>query len=305
MPEETSKISTTFSQLLMNRHLLMIGLASLLLTACTGGNPVASLKAGHVHGLAVDRGDSNRVYLATHDGLFALRNDTELQKIGSSSDDFMGFSPHPTNPTLLFSSGHPKGGGNIGFQKSGDAGETWEKISNGNPSGPADFHAMLVHPANPDHIYGWYKLRIHRSLDGGTTWEVLPKQPPEVLSFAGDPRNENIVYIGTIGDLLISTDKGESWTSMTDTIGYDVVFDVEVDPTTGSLYLAMRDRGIVRAVVKKDGTAALENLSQLPGGDVPQHLALDPKNAQTMYAFGKTKILYKSTNGGKTWQKVL
>lgn len=276
----------------------------LLLAACTGGNPVASFKASHVHGLAVDRGNSNRLYLATHDGLLVLENDTDLQNAGGSRDDFMGFSPHPTDKNILFSSGHPKGGGNIGFQKSTDAGQTWKKISNGNPGGPADFHAMLVHPANPDHIYGWFKLRIHRSLDGGKTWEILPKQPPEVLSFAGDPLNENIVYLGTIGNLLMSTDKGKSWTSMTDAIGYDVVFDVEVAPV-GALYLAMRDRGIVRAVVKKDGTAALENLGRLPADDLPQHLALDPKDPKVMYASSKAKMLYKSVDGGRTWQKIL
>lgn len=284
---------------------LTIGLLlPLLLAACTGDNPVASLKASHIHGLTVDRSDSNRVYLATHDGLFTLQNDTNLQKVGSSRDDFMGFSPHPSDPNILFSSGHPKGGGNIGFQKSTDAGQTWEKISNGNPSGPADFHAMMVHPANPNHIYGWFKLRVHRSLDGGKTWEILQNQPPEVLSFAGDPQNENIVYIGTIGDLLMSTDRGESWTSMTDEIGYDVIFDVEVDPT-GTLYLAMRDRGIVRAVVKKDDIAVLENIGKLPAGDLPQHLALDPKNPQTMYAFSKAHVLFKSSDGGKTWEKIL
>lgn len=288
----------------MNRHLLTIVLSSLLLAACTGGNPVASLKASHVHGLAVDRGDSKRVYLATHDGLFALQNDADLRQVGGSRDDFMGFSPHPTDPNMLFSSGHPKGGGNIGFQKSDDAGKTWKKISNGSPGGPADFHAMLVHPANPDHIYGWYKLRIHRSLDGGATWEVLPKQPPEILSFAGDPRNENILYIGTIGSLLISTDRGESWASMTDAIGYDVVFDVEVDPA-GALYLALRDRGSVRATVKKDGTAVLEDLGKLPDGDIPLHLAIAPENPEIIYASSKTKKLYKSTDGGRTWQKVL
>lgn len=275
----------------------------LLLAACTG-NPVASLKASHVHGLAVDRGESTRVYIATHNGLLVLQNDTDLQIVGSSRDDFMGFSPHPTDPSVLFSSGHPKGGGNIGFQQSDDEGETWDKISNGNPAGPADFHAMMVHPANPNHIYGWFKLRVHRSLDGGKTWEVLSKQPPEVMSFAGDPRNENVVYLGTIGDLLMSIDKGESWTSMTDKIGNDVVFDVEVDPTTGSLYLAMRDQGILRVSRGIEGDTLVEPIGKLPQGDFPQHIALD-QNPQTMYAFSKAHALYKSADGGKTWSKVL
>ncbi|MBI3336431.1 hypothetical protein HYZ98_02605 [Candidatus Peregrinibacteria bacterium] len=289
----------------MNHITIGLFLPFLLAACASGGNPVASLKASHVHGLAVDRGDSNRVYLATHDGLFTVQNDTDLQRVGSSRDDFMGFSPHPSDPNILFSSGHPKGGGNIGFQRSEDKGERWKKISNGNPAGPADFHAMMVHPANPNHMYGWYKLRVHRSLDGGETWTVLPKQPPEVLSFAGDPRNENVVYIGTIGDLLMSTDKGESWTSMTSVFANDVVFDVEVDASTGDLFLATRDSGIERVSRGSEGGTIVEVMGKLPDGDVPQHLALDPKNPQIMYAFGKSHTLYKSTDGGKTWQKIL
>ncbi len=288
----------------MNMKRITIGLFVPVLLAACAGNPIASLKAGHVHGLAVNRGIGNSVYLATHDGLLMLQNDTELQKVGSSRDDFMGFSPHPTDPNTLFSSGHPKGGGNIGFQKSIDAGKTWEKISNGNPAGPADFHAMLVHPANPNNIYGWYKLRIHRSLDGGKTWEILPKQPPEVLSFAGDPQNENVVYIGTIGNLLMSTNKGESWASVTDAIGYDVVFDIDIDQN-GTLTIATRDNGIRRVVRNPKGGYTLETIGKLPGEDVPQYLALDPKNAATMYAFGKSNVLWKSSDSGRTWQKVL
>lgn len=288
----------------MKRTLVIIGLASLLLASCNDGS-VASLKGTHVHGLAVDRGDSNRVYVATHNGLYVVTNETEIQRVGNSRDDFMGFSPHPTDPNILFSSGHPARGGNIGFQKSTDAGESWEKISDGNPNRPADFHAMLAHPANPDHIYGWFNLRVHRSLDGGSTWEILGKQPPEVMSFAGDPRNESVVYLGTIGDLLVSTNKGESWTSMTDKIGNDVVFDVEVDPTTDSLYLAMRDQGIVRVSRGIEGGTVVEAIGKLPQSDFPEHLAIDPKNPQMMYAFSKGHALYKSTDGGQNWQKLL
>ena len=295
----------------MKRSLIIL-LTPLLLAACSSGGPV-SLADTHVHGLAVDRGDSNRLYLATHNGLYVLTHsassgqasDKDLTLVGRSRDDFMGFSPNPIDPNILFSSGHPKGGGNLGFLKSMDEGTTWEKINNADPIGPADFHAMMVHPANPDHIYGWYKLRVHRSLDQGKTWEVLPKQPPEVLAFAGDPRDDRILYIGSIGDLLQSTDRGESFVAIAPELKKDVVFDLEVEEESGNLILATRDHGFMRVSRNVEGGFVFETLGELPASDLPYYLALDPKNPKVMYAFSKTHVLYKSTDGAKTWQKIL
>ncbi|MDP3766308.1 MAG: hypothetical protein Q8R04_07385, partial [Nanoarchaeota archaeon] len=82
----------------------------------------------HAHGLAVDAADSNKLYIATHHGLLVLLNEKELYKVGKSEDDYMGFSPHPSNPNIFFSSGHPSRGGNIGFQKAEDGGFTWKRV---------------------------------------------------------------------------------------------------------------------------------------------------------------------------------
>jgi len=289
----------------MKRSLIGLVLFPLLLTACAGtGGESVSLSDTHVHGLAVDRGDSSRVYIATHDGLYVLSNDTELTRVGRSLDDFMGFSPHPSNPDILFSSGHSKEGGNIGFQRSDDQGKSWNKISNGNPAGPADFHALMAHPANPDHLYGWYKLRIHRSIDGGKTWEVLPKQPPEILAFAGDPRDENTVYFGSIGDLLLSTDRGETFVPIAPELQTDIILDIEVEPKSGALILATRDHGILKGSRNPEGGFRFDTIGALPGEDPAYYLALDLKNPQTLYAFGKSNALSQSTDGGKVWKKL-
>lgn len=91
----------------------------------------------HVHGLAVDRNDPSRLLVATHHGLFSASPEGEALRI-SIVQDFMGFNPHPSDPDVLYASGHPVGGGNLGFIASTDAGATWTQISPG-AEGPVDF----------------------------------------------------------------------------------------------------------------------------------------------------------------------
>lgn len=285
----------------MNMKRATIGLClPLLLAACTG-NPVASLKASHVHGLAVDRGDSTRVYIATHNGLLVLQNDTDLQIVGSSRDDFMGFSSHPTDPNIFFSSGHPAGGGNLGVQKSTDKAVSWTKLSNGDPTGPVDFHAMAVHEANPDLILGWFRGRLYRSEDGGTTWTTLSAQVPSIITLGSDTQDERVFYAGTERGLLRSSDRGDTWSSVPSVT--DVVIDIEADPASGNLFLATTN-GFTRMGPGAEGGLTFERLGSPPKGAVPNQVALDRKNPQTLYATSETTV-YKSSDGGKTWQKML
>lgn len=281
---------------------ILLAFFPLLLAACASSGGTATLGDTHIHGLAIDRADSSRVYIATHNGLFAWQEEQGLTKVGRSRDDFMGFSVHPTDPQILFRSGHPVGGGNLGFQKSTDTGESWEKVSNGSPTGSADFHTMTVHPSNPEHIYGWFGGRIHRSLDGGENWTVIPEQM-SISSIAGDPSSETTVYVGTQNGLLMSTDRGETWTRVSTQENLGPVLDIEPDPSNNSLLLALQDMRIIRLSRSPEGGWGANDLGTLSG--TPMHLALDPENPQMMYAFTESHALYKSTDGGKAWQKVL
>ena len=119
----------------------------------------------HFHGLAVDPGDSSRLLLATHHGLFAVTQEGSVRRVSSGTEDFMGFSPHPSDGVTLYSSGHPPAGGNLGFRVSTDGGRTWTRLSPG-AAGIADFNSMTVSPADPRTIYGSYGgLQVSR--DGG------------------------------------------------------------------------------------------------------------------------------------------
>lgn len=273
-----------------------------LLAACTSSpSGSASLSNTHIHGLAVDRGDSSRVYVATHHGTFVLQSDTDLTLIGNKKDDYMGFSPHPTDPNIFFSSGHPAGGGNLGVQKSTDKAVSWTKLSNGDSTGPVDFHAMAVHEANPDLILGWFRGRLYRSEDGGTTWTTLSAQVPQIITLGSDTQDERVFYAGTEGGLLRSSDRGETWSSVPSVT--DVVIDIEADPVSGNLFLATPN-GFVRIGPGAEGGMTVEHLGSLPEGAVPNQVALDRKNPQTLYATSETTV-YKSSDGGETWTKLL
>jgi hypothetical protein len=109
----------------------------------------------HFHGLAVAPAETSRLYLATHDGLFIVESDGTANPLSDRRDDLTGFTPHPTKASILYASGHPAGGGNLGFIASEDGGRSWSQLAEG-AGGPVDFHQMDVSSAAPETIYGAY-----------------------------------------------------------------------------------------------------------------------------------------------------
>jgi photosystem II stability/assembly factor-like uncharacterized protein len=180
---------------------------------------------------------------------------------------------------------------NGGAWKSTDFGHTWHPIFDGQPTG--SIGALAVAPSNPEIIYigsGEGLQRpdlstgdgIYKSTDGGNTWQHLGLrdgwQIPVVLV---DPHDPNRVFAAVLGHpygpneergVFRSTDGGKTWEKI--------------------LY-------------KDENTGAMD-------------LAFDPKSSQTIYAvlwsarrppwttggaiLGPGSGLFKSTDGGNTWQ---
>jgi len=168
------------------------------------------LRSTHVHGLAVDRADSGRLLVATHHGLHALRLDSAtVEPVSERRDDFMGFTPHPTDASILFASGHPATGGNLGIIKSSDRGRSWTKISDG-VGGPVDFHQFDVSRSAPNVLYGGYN-GLQRSDDGGRTWRTVGPLPPDTFDLAVSPTDPEVVYAATRTGLLRGDSGGTRW----------------------------------------------------------------------------------------------
>ncbi len=250
------------------------------------------------HGLAVDRKDSSKVYIATHTGLLVLKNDGEMQRVSEAEDDYMGFSAHPTDAGTFYTSGHPHHGGNLGFQKSTDGGKTWQKISDG-AGGPVDFHAMTVGQADPSLVYGTYRGQLQRSTDEGKTWEVLKSAPGSIIALATSTTIKDTVYAGTTDGLYVSQNRGDEWSKVESING--AIATLAVNPKNGQELVAYTQaQGMTRSA---DGGATWGKLGGYTGSMV-MHLAYDPQNPTTMYLVNQDLEIHKSNDGGETWKKI-
>lgn len=289
----------------MNRKTLTyagIGAAGVLLAGLflnssvgQGDTTVANLaEKTHVHGIAVDPTDPSRLMLATHHGFHIVAPDATVNQVSDTSDDFMGFTPHPADPSVLFASGHPARGGNTGFIVSRDGGKTWEQLSEG-VGGPVDFHAMDVSKADPDVIYGAYQ-QVQVSRDGGESWEIAGQRPAGLIDLAASAKDPDTIYAATEAGLLISMDAGQSW-QPTKVAGQPVsVVYVAAD---GRIFAFVVGVGVVQG---EEGSAKWETLSDDFGDRILLHFATDPSNADRLYAVTQESEVLASQDGGRTWR---
>jgi len=150
---------------------------------------------------------------------------------------------HPDNPDVVFVAAQGplwSPGGDRGFFKSTDGGQTWTKTLGDEAfTGVTD---IAIDPRNPQRIYAatWQHHRtvaavmdggaasaIYRSEDSGDTWEKLGGGLPEgkmgKIGLAVSPQQPDIVYAAIElnrrnGGIWKSLDRGESWTQQSEVI---------------------------------------------------------------------------------------
>ncbi len=263
-----------------------------------------------VHGVGMFlSGTDDSLYLATHNGLFKKESDG-WRRIGNDKSDLMGFTVNRAKDGVMYSSGHPPSmGGNLGFRKSMDGGNSWQLLSAVKDT-PVDFHAMAAGSSDPNLIYGspggGFELFV--SHDEGTSWVQL-SPPDRILALAADPLDSNIVYAGTISGLFISIDQGKNWDKLDheqirETIVTGLGFSMD-GKTMYAFKVLQHEEGFI-AKSTDGGKTWANTLGQIPDAKGVWNFA--PGRNGEMYAItsqqtqsGIAASVYKSSDDGASW----
>ncbi len=146
--------------------------------------------------------------------------------------------------------------------------------------------------------------------------------PGRITDIAVDPTNSNIIYAGAAaGGVFKSTDFGNNWTAIFDDEGTPSIGAIAIHPTNpNTLYVGTGESnsatdtyegtGVYKST---DGGATWTNLG-LPNSYHIGRIVVDPLRPETVFVavlgklFGATnpeRGLYRSTNGGASWQQKL
>jgi len=204
---------------------------------------------------------------------------------GGRSDAVAGV---PQNPHLYYF-----GAVGGGLWKTENSGITWANITDGQLK-TSSVGAVAVASSDPNVIYlgmGENEARgvaishgdgVYKSTDAGRTWKHIGLDATRAISrIRINPINPDLVYVAA----------------------------------QGATFGATRDRGVYRS---KDGGATWQNVLFVNETTGPCELAMDPANPRILYAAfwdhlrkpweirsgGPGSGIYKSTDGGDTWQKI-
>jgi len=193
---------------------------------------------------------------------------------------------HPTNPRVIYA-----GTAGGGVWKSNDAGTTFNSIFDDYCQ---SIGAVEVDPNDPDNVVyvgtgeTWtrnsvsYGDGLYKSTDGGTSWKKIGFEKSErIANIIVNPKNSNEIYVAVLGALWSdsevrgvykSNDAGETWEKILYVNERTGAADMTMDPNdSNTLYVSMWE-------FRRTGWS--------------------------FESGGESSALYKSTDAGKTWNKI-
>jgi len=264
-------------------------------TKLAGGLPTTDV--GRI-GIAISRSNPSTLYavyantIGYFTGTFKSTNNGNTWSALSVSSDpdyssygwwFGQIRVDPTNPDKIYNLG-------LDWVKSTNGGNNWTGVS---PYLHADYHALYIHPANPNFMVVGNDGGIYISTDGGGFWEHKPFPITQFYTSEIDFQNPTNFYGG-------AQDNG-TWRTLTgNTDDWETIFGgdgfvTRVNPENDFLWYAEYQYGGFSGTNGAGAPSSLRYNWNTP-------YIFDPNNPDIMY-IGAEK-LFKSINGGLNWNAI-
>jgi photosystem II stability/assembly factor-like uncharacterized protein len=142
-----------------------------------------------------------------------------------------------------------------------------------------------------------------------------------ISDFAVNPQNHSEIYAGvSAGNIWKTTNNGTTWTPIFDKYGAYAIGCLKMDPENSSVIWVgtgenthQRQLGYGDGIYKsEDGGASWKNMGLKESRQIGM-IEIDPRNTDVVYVAAEGSIwgpggdrgLYKTADGGKTWNKIL
>ncbi len=141
-------------------------------------------------------------------------------------------------------------GGRVHVTK--DDGATWADVSAGLPKKwvsrvmASQYAAGTAYAAFTGYREDDSRAYLYRSADFGATWtSIVNNLPDESINVVReDPRNPDVLYVGTDAGVYASLDRGATWVSLSATLPTTPVHDLVVHPRDDEIVIGTHGRGV-------------------------------------------------------------
>jgi photosystem II stability/assembly factor-like uncharacterized protein len=223
---------------------------------------------------------------------------------GIKSYSLYHFAVHPKESNRVY-----LGAGGGGLYASADGGGHWTEMSDGLQN--TDIGQLFLHPNDPEKIYVVTSTGVHRSPDGGRTWERWNQgddftTSQEFQCVAIVPGKPDRLFLCSKRGLYTRAEGDRAWTSASSDLKDKLISALTVGPIGRRLYAAvLRDGETLQGgglYISDDLGIRWKRIGSGIEQDWVRVIRIDPKEPQRLYLATSGRGVLVSTDGGESWK---
>ena len=179
----------------------------------------------------------------------------------------------------------------------------WEPLL-GSPRNGFCCDHVVVDPQRPERLFAGGEDGIHKSLDGGQTWQRASNglAPPRlVFDLVIDPSQPDHLYLAAFDGIYRTTDGGDQWLRVASNFLDEQIWGLAIAPGQPATLVAGATTRLFRST---NGGSAWTEAARLPPGLFVESVALDPSDPQRVWVTSLGGGVFRSTDGGETLSQV-